>query len=158
MAFTWIAAASFDELLRRKGFQMGVEGSEVIYEYGYEADPRFKVRIYTSLTVGAEHCRGVGEDAIRVCAIFVGAKTYGLGRTRRVNRTGKAERVLERMIDRANDMYRVIERAAAWGLCACGSPRWADSGRCASRCKDKHSHFCPSLTGYACECSAQYDN
>lgn len=82
-------------------------GSEIVYERPHKVDSRYKVLVYTSIRRGAANARGVGQDAIRVCAIYEDATSArGICKLPRVHRTGTVEGVLARMLERMREAYQ----------------------------------------------------
>ena len=110
---------------RDKSFE---RGPEHIREHIYvrEVKPSICVVIYTSCSGhrGIISARNKGKDAIRVTTVY---KTKdgtgkGLGKQRRVFRTGKISDIIDRTIERAREAYRVGANPA---ICSqCGSPKF----------------------------------
>lgn len=93
-----LANAGFDEVsiegTRERVFSRGCHGTDA------------RVLVYTSIVDG--ETRGVGKDAIRVCAVRpMGkeAKERGIVKARRVNRTGEIESICDRMLNRMREVY-----------------------------------------------------
>lgn len=111
--FVSVPAAAIRERLAAAGFRLveGTPGIEEVYERIHDRDPRYAVRVYSSLTRGSDEVRDVGQDAIRVVALFTDSKfswparVSPIFKSARVYRTGTVEGVLERMIDRAREAY-----------------------------------------------------
>ena len=108
---------------------------ERVYEREHLRVPRLFVRVYTSLSPQAGVVRSRGKDAIRVCLLYrTGATTLecvGVARSKRVNRAGTTASLLDRIRERARDMYYVANKVAKTDLCPrCAAPRFVDSGRC----------------------------
>jgi hypothetical protein len=92
-------------------------GSEEVYERRHHIDPRYAVKVYSSVTSGTKSARGCGEDAIRVVAIFYHkpSEAKAIMDSIKVLRTApekmspqkRIEHVLDRMIERAREAYRV---------------------------------------------------
>ena len=143
--FIHIAASEFAATLLPLGFVPGVANREVVYDWAHPVKPEFKVRVYTSLSIGATECREAGADAIRVCAVYVApsGKTFGVGKTTRVNRTGYPAAVLSRMLCRIGDVRLLLEGYVKVEPCKCGSPRWPDSGNCMAKCWSKGTSYKP---------------
>lgn len=133
--FVTVPAEKFAEKFTAAGFKPSASRTEVVYERPHN-DPRYTIKVYTSLSLNAAETRGVGADAIRVCLVFTGknGKTVGVGKATRVNRTGSVEGVLERTIERAREMWALANESSRTGVCKCGALKWADSGRCTARC------------------------
>lgn len=135
MSFTSVTAAAFDSTLTPKGFVKTLANKEVVFTRAHDKNPDFKIMVYSSLTDGASEVREVGSDAIRVCLVYThNGKTHGIGKSKRVYREGEEKRIMERMVERAREMYILANKTMKGGLCSCGSPRWEDSGRCMARC------------------------
>lgn len=104
-----VVAAFFEQ----KGFERGVFGGEVTYARRHNRCMHTVVTVYTSLPAktGGDS-RAVGEDAIRVTAVF-SRQTPGRDRpfvkvihkSPRVYRTGTVSGCLERAIERAREAY-----------------------------------------------------
>lgn len=120
--FVEVPADAMFSFLESKGFTRSDPGlrsrREIVYERAHAKDTRFKVLVYTSIAAGCTRARGLGADAIRVCAIFEDpnghphsrAGSRGVAKTKRVFRTGTVNGVLERMIERAREAYAVCNQ------------------------------------------------
>lgn len=110
-----VPAAAFRERILGAGFELSkrVSVGEEVYDRTHNTDPRYIVRVYSSIPRNGSTVRRVGEDAIRVCAVFyrdlrvnpnncIGA---GIFKAPRVYRTGTVEGVLDRVIERAREAY-----------------------------------------------------
>lgn len=82
--------------------------------------------------------RGLGEDAIRVCAVYLGSRdkhARGLTKHRRVFRTGRIDAIVDRTLERAREAWRdVLERPQCR---KCGTPTFTSRGGksvCAAIC------------------------
>ena len=111
MSYVEVPAESILAFLTTHGFTerdaSKVKGNEIVYERGHKVDSRYKVLVYTSVRRGAQRARGLGKDAIRVCAIFEqGSDSRGLCKLPRVHRTGTVEGVLGRVLSRAREAYQ----------------------------------------------------
>ncbi len=111
MSYVEVPAESILAFLTVHGFTerdaMKVRGNEIVYERAHKADSRYQVLVYTSVRRGAHHVRGLGKDAIRVCAIFEqGSESRGICKLPRVHRTGSLEAVLGRMLARMREAYQ----------------------------------------------------
>jgi len=101
-----VSAQSIENLLSSKGFTRTVQNREVVYVFAHKMDPSVKVKVYTSLRVGADMARGCGQDAIRVCTVFENdQKSFGIGKFPKVLRTGSEQAVLTRLLERAREAY-----------------------------------------------------
>ena len=65
----------------------------------------FTVRIYSSVEHGSYNIRDCGEDAIRVCLVDKNGKV--LKSAKRINRIGETDEILDRVVDRCRDMFKV---------------------------------------------------
>lgn len=124
--------------LEQAGFTQGVAGKEVVYERTNHHLPSLRVRVYTSARVGSQKVAGCGKDAIRVVLVYrdSSGKDYPVGKKadrKRVYRTGETSDILDRMLERARDQYRIANKMAKQAPCKCGAPRWL-SGNCAEFC------------------------
>ena len=111
MSAVTVSAEAILTFLTGKGFTerdaMKVRGNEIVYERSHKVDSRYKVLVYTSVRRGSTVARGIGKDAIRVCAIFEqGSESRGICKLPRVHRTGTVEGVLTRVIERAREAYQ----------------------------------------------------
>lgn len=105
--FVEVPAAVIRERLTAAGFQLlPATSGEEVYGRAHDKDPRYMVKVYSSILRGAAEARGCGADAIRVVALFTPRdKTYPIFKSARVYRTGTVEAVLGRMIERAREAY-----------------------------------------------------
>jgi hypothetical protein len=136
--FNPVSSEALHSALENAGFTQGVAGKEVIYERANHHDPRLKVRVYTSAKVGSSEVVGCGKDAIRVRLVYVASsgKVFPVGKKSdcaRVYRVGETSDILDRMIQRARDQYKVANAMAKKAPCKCGAPRWA-TGNCSEFC------------------------
>jgi len=97
-----------ESFLSGKRFVRGVQGSEVVYSFAHLRDAAVKVKVYTSIRVGATRARGCGEDAIRVvvCGERPG-RSWGIAKLPRVYRTGNVDAVLARLHARMREAYTI---------------------------------------------------
>lgn len=108
MSFVNLTAEDFEKFFSNKGFEKTTVGNEIVYTRRHHKDSRYTIKVYTTLRIGAHNVRNVGEDAIRVCAVFVnGSFSRGAAKTKRVYRTGTVEGVLERTLNRMREAYEV---------------------------------------------------
>jgi hypothetical protein len=110
--FVPVPASAIRERLAAAGFLFIVAShGEEVYQRVHDRDPRYVVKVYSSITRGAGEVRECGEDAIRVVALFTDnrfhypAKVIPIFKATRVHRTGSVEAVLDRMIERAREAY-----------------------------------------------------
>jgi hypothetical protein len=94
---------------------------ERVFTREVPTSPGMKVAVYT--TVEGRAARACGKDAIRVVALYkTKAGTYrGVGKDKRVNRTGEIVGIVERTHQRMRDMWLV---AKAPTRCHCGAPKF----------------------------------
>jgi hypothetical protein len=120
-----VPAAAIRNRLAAAGFRLlavplGCPGEEV-YERRHDRDPRYAVKVYSSIQRGQEEVRDRGADAIRVVAVYYGGPlgasgewlggpgaARGIFKSPRVHRSGSVDSVLDRMIDRAREAYAFI--------------------------------------------------
>jgi hypothetical protein len=114
--FVQVPAAAIRSRLAAAGFRPvdSKLGTEEVYERAHDRDPRYAVRVYSSLTRGADGARDCGQDAIRIVALFTDSQFHWPARVTpvfkatRVHRTGTVDGVLDRMIERAREAYAAI--------------------------------------------------
>jgi hypothetical protein len=107
-----VPAHEIESFLESKGFTRTVQYREVVYVRPHDKNPDVKVKVYTSIRVGAAQARSKGADSIKVCTVFDnGRKSFGLGKFPRVHRTGSSSAVLERTLERMRDAYK---RGTEW--------------------------------------------
>lgn len=103
-----VPAEKMIAFLQSKGFVPALNRSrrEVVYERSHARDPGYRVLVYTSIAQGNMTARKLGQDAIRVCAIYedVG-RSFGVAKLPRVFRTGSVDGVLERTYQRMREAY-----------------------------------------------------
>lgn len=105
---------------------MRILGFEVTHRDGtkeqvFKLDRGRSIQVYS--TVVGMVARGVGEDSIKVCALYETREGQyrGIGRAkRRVHRTGTIEGIVERMLGRIKEVIELCETAE---LCHCGEPK-----------------------------------
>lgn len=104
------------EALQKAGFTLDAQGRELVAVRQHHLDPTMLIKIYTSMPAYApEGGRPCGQDAIRVVLLFNNPHTKASGclyKAPRVFRTGTEEGVVERMLERARDAYRVGNQRA----------------------------------------------
>lgn len=85
-AFTAIAIEDMAELLSPdKGWRNGPHRKEYVFDWGFKRYPGIVIRVYTSIDRNSGIARGLGNDAIRVCAVDTNANK-GLVKAARVLR------------------------------------------------------------------------
>lgn len=104
--------------------------------------PHMEVRVYTTIIdhprVGAA-VRSIGTDAIRVRVIYktTMGDIRGIGKQRRVNRTGKISAITDRMHQRLRDAWSLGRTAKCCGNC--GAPMFTSKKGnevCAEICRN----------------------
>ena len=113
MSYVTIPAQVFRDRLNAAGFiKINLTSSkEEVYQREHHKDPRYLIRIYSSIPCGDFGTRGCGKDAIRVVVIFqTQQKTYGIWKGVRVHRTGTVDAVIERTLQRARDGYGFVNQ------------------------------------------------
>lgn len=85
---------------------------EIVLCRRHERDNQLVIKVYTSIPRGETECRQAGADAIRVALVreYPNGTSRGVGKTKRVNRTGPAEGVIERVLQRARDLWKSVNR------------------------------------------------
>lgn len=68
-----------------KGWQESIQGREILFSFPLKSVPRVQVKVYTGIKSDTGQSRGVGCDAIRVCAVDV-VSHAGWIKARRVHR------------------------------------------------------------------------
>lgn len=103
-----IDSVLFENFLYGKGFHRFIQGNEVVYIKEHELTPAIKIKVYTSIRIGADSARSCGKDAIRVIAIFDdGRKNFGIAKLPRVYRTTSQDAVQKRTLERMREAYRL---------------------------------------------------
>lgn len=136
-------AASITARLTEMGFSpfFDKRWREVIYSRPVHTSPGVTVLVYTSCAPapdGRVKARRAGRDAIRVCAIYAtkDGETRGIARAeKRVNRVGDIEDIVERMYQRAREVYKTAMNPCRCG--SCGAPLFmSKKGNevCSDRC------------------------
>ena len=118
-----------------KGYKPRVTPAHEEEQLALMLKKQLQVRLYTSVVAGG--ARAVGEDAIRVCLVYLrrDGTQQGLAGAMRVNRVGEIQDIVKRAVDRA---AALVLSAADLPCCRkCGSPLFtAKSGKevCAEFC------------------------
>lgn len=114
-----VPRARLEAALDAAGFKVDPEArGELTYFRTHDRDHRLTVKVLTSVPLGGGRARACGEDAIRVLALFTWRHRKGDGyeyRTKslasfRVFRVTSVEGVLERLLERARDAWRVCNK------------------------------------------------
>lgn len=119
-----VPAEVMHDKLRAAGFTEGRFSGEVTYTRVHHRCPHLSVTVYTSMPARGGDTRALGEDAIRVVAIFQRALpgrdkpfTKVVAKTARVFRTGTPAGVVERTIERAREAYAECNEFLKRGEC-----------------------------------------
>lgn len=116
--FIAVPASAIRERLAAAGFRpLPTSRGEEVYKRRHDRDPRYAVKVYSSIQRGQAEVRDCGADAIRVVAVHYTGDlkpngewvapdaARGIFKAARVYRTGSVDAVLDRMIDRAREAY-----------------------------------------------------
>lgn len=95
-----------------------------------------RVQVWTSVDRATGLARDVGDDAIRVCAVYRAkdGTDRGILKVTRVNRVGDVAAIVERVADRARTVWTSV---ASTPRCRCGAPTFtskAGNSVCADLC------------------------
>ncbi len=95
-----------------------------------------RVQVWTSVDRASGLTRDVGDDAIRVCAVYRAkdGTDRGILKVTRVNRVGDVSAIVDRVADRARTVWTEINGAPR---CHCGAPTFvskAGNQVCAELC------------------------
>ena len=139
------------DFLECMGFTKALAGGEVVYERINHNLPSLVVKVYTSAKKGSATVADRGKDAIRLVLVHrqQGEKDQPI-RTRpkkkgekgrasiRVFRTGTTESILNRVRDRARELYAAANWIRMTPPCKrCGAPCYRGSTLCVRFCQ-KH--------------------
>jgi hypothetical protein len=111
---------------------------EDVYERVIDGtDGKMRVWVWTSAVAG--QLRGAGSDAIRVTTVYatdndIHGKPRGVGKEKRVFRTGKMDAIESRMMERMRDAWRGCKDLER---CGCGAPKFTSKRKnliCADFC------------------------
>jgi hypothetical protein len=110
--------------LAEKGFVSKKE-SNVEETFDFKVDKPgmsgFYIRVYTSIVNGI--AREDGEDAIRIVLLWKNVKKDSftpISKSTRVNRTGEIEKIVERTLSRARELWGKMSEVKR---CHCGAPK-----------------------------------
>lgn len=111
MSFQPVTMQDFQVLID-KGFIPSDEhsGREIVLVRRHEKNAQLIIKVYTSISRGSTVCREAGADAIRVALVREDPKTgfkCGVGKSKRVNRTGPAADVVGRVLERARELWKL---------------------------------------------------
>jgi len=119
-----VPAATVRAVMKKAGFVEDVFGGEVVFKRTHAICKHTDVKVYTSLPARGGNVRAVGEDAIRIVAVY---EKQSPGRDRpftrvlyknRAFRTApsdmtpeeRAQHVMERVLERAREAYGEINK------------------------------------------------
>lgn len=107
MSFVEVPAEKLREILNKAEFTQGQTGSEETWERTHLRNPRYKIKVYTSIQVGKGLTRGCGDDAIRVVVTYtnVANQEKGIWKSKRIYRTGTVDKVCDRLLERMREAY-----------------------------------------------------
>ncbi len=107
-----VPAQALRETLLGMGFvSVPAPGFEEVFERSHDKDRRYVIRVFSTISKGAESARAIGEDAIRIVAvyrpspIFEATRGVAVFKGKRVFRAGSVEGVLERLRERCREAY-----------------------------------------------------
>jgi hypothetical protein len=104
----------------------------------YRPHPKgVRVQVWTSVDRASGMARSVGDDAIRVCAVYRtrDGVDRGILRTTRVNRVGDVDAIVGRVVERARTVWADVNTAPRCNRC--GAPTFtskAGNQVCAEVC------------------------
>ena len=112
---------------------------ERVYERNVDSRGLIKIKVYTTVTEKASNLtvRGSGSDAIRVCGTYQtrSGKEVGILSEKRVHRTGNIEDIVERMLQRMRQAWKLLKNPKTCDRC--GAPKFtskAGNQVCAEIC------------------------
>jgi len=113
-----VPAEAFRSRLAGAGFRLreGDPLPEEVYDRVHDRDPRYAVRVFSTVQRGEAGTRERGVDAVRVVAVFTPnpnaerPTSLPIFTGARVHRSGTVERVLDRVIERAREAYAEIDK------------------------------------------------
>lgn len=115
--FVQVPAAAIRDRLTAAGFSLlPANSGEEVYTRAHNRDPRYTIKVYSSIQRGAGEIAECGDDAIRVVALWTDdkfswpARVCPIFKSARVYRTGTVEGVLDRMIKRAQEAYAACNK------------------------------------------------
>ena len=98
-----VLANSIKDKLVQCGFVVQTSDYEELVYARNVAETGSKVLVFTSIGKTSGSVRIVGSDAIRVCGVDV--EDRGVSKSKRVNRTGQIDDIVERMYQRMRSSY-----------------------------------------------------
>ncbi|MFA6094163.1 MAG: hypothetical protein WC986_14590 [Elusimicrobiota bacterium] len=148
MSYVTVPFKTLSEFLAVKGFTQRPcrkPGAEIVMSHpvakgGVNAHG-LQVCIWTSVKDGQVDAAACGADAIRVTLVYFSpdGNSAGVAHATKVLRTGTVEKVLERLIDRAREMWQIGHDMSKKSHCLCGAPCYLDSGSCVDRHNPQHA-------------------
>ena len=113
---------------------------EAVFSRPVDGKPGIRVLVYTSVEQGptGPETRGVGADAIRVCAVYRNKKGQDRGLAKaeaRVNRVGQVEDIATRTHERMRSVWGIARQGTSCS--ACGAPMFLSKKKnlvCADTC------------------------
>jgi len=145
MAYNPIPTETVHTFLSSLGFQEIRTGREIVFERPNHRNPDLVIRVYTSASTGSRQVAACGKDAIRLVLLHRkdGERDQPIRpslekKDVRVFRTGTTEAILDRIRDRAREMYANANWIAATPVCKhCGNPCYRESTYCVRFCHKK---------------------
>ena len=112
--------------------------TELVFEKASSRLQGVKMLVFT--TIQNDEVRGIGKDSIKVCTVYTNRKglTLGLGKERRVHRTGEITGIAPRITDRIKSSAADINNFLSCE--SCGAPKFkskAGNMVCAEICWKK---------------------
>ena len=139
-------AATLCEALATHGFmeEYAERSGEKVYYRPVDNATGVRLQVWTSVDRATGSIREVGEDAIRVCAVYRNGSDAdrGICKTGRVNRVGEINAIVERTVERARGVWRDAQKAPH--CTACGAPMFvskAGNSVCADLCWKKNNRW-----------------
>ena len=135
--FNPVMAEDLHRALLQAGFTKAISGREIVFERANHNISCLKVRVFTSAHVGYETVAKCGKDAIRIVLLYTrpNGSTSCVKRGKRVFRVGQTEAIINRMLERARELYGMANQMAKIPRCVkCGAPNYPESKTCADYC------------------------
>lgn len=145
-----LAASMLSELSARGFVEVDCSRRELVFVRPVEGRPGVQLKVWTSIDKVTRVARGVGADAIRVCATRgeVGSRgERGLVKTVRVNRVGTIGSTVERMLSRIDAMDELIRNGQEHASVETreADPRIEKLAACRGRLSSRDQDFADSL-------------